>query len=1430
MLVARFQEAWQHQQHDRALQSLEEALRTDPSNAQVVRLFREIERQLGENYRNIREDAYLTLGKQAFGTPDWTNTFRCFASFWDAPRIIEWVRDVIFKSPQSVSDQPGQPCLASFIVPVYENTDYLQETLESIRNQTDPRWEIVLVDDGSSMAARAGIEELAAPLYDRIHLVRHEQNCGLPAARNTGANHAKGEFLVFLDADDLVAPTFLESTLSAAEEYPEAGWIAGMTVQFGQINRLFAFAPYNLQELVQRNQFNCTSLVRKTMFDDLGGLHEEMRLGFEDWEFWVRASLKGYRPVQLPEPLFFYRRQNDSMLAGLQENSERFIQAKRQIIRSNPSIYREELLDQTEPADSSLVMPERVINREAVNRVLSIPNPLATGKTAVQATTARLSNPDMRILFVCHDFPPHRYAGAQLYALQMAKQLTAHNIHVDVLYPLFRGEPLLHYTIQQDNFEGLNVFQLPKPSSHEHQKYINEDIEKVVSDWLQGRSYDLVHVHGLGQMSASVLLALKNAGLPTLMTLHDFWLLCDSWHMVDDKQRACSGPETPEKCANCYLNRFLREFDPKHMPFATDYQAVRRQVMSQSFQLLDMAVAPSQFLADRFARYGMTGVRVHRNGLRYQEPVPKPSRSRPVFGFFGQVILRKGVDLLVQAFAHPGLKDCRLELHGKIYEQDYGARVMDVVDRLPNVTWHGPYEPEKLPELYATVDVAVVPSRMDNYPTTVLEAFMNRTPVIGSRVGGIPEMVEHDVNGLLFESESVESLQEQLLLIANDPQRAQRYAENTEQPRTVESDVEATLKLYDELLSTSTAPKQQEPVKGPDHKGDGKKPLKVVFLFLRNVHVPVLMSILKRLAQDARIDIELVSPPETSERKKLLQLGFPVHDNADQLNADVGFMADNFAQFLPKCRSIINVGHGLISKGQYFTDAAFTRRENLEHLLCVPGMYHRDRLLQGGNVHIPVEVTGFSKLDRLFNGSLPSREAQLRSMKLDPSKKVILYAPTFNISLSAIPIVWMRIRHLATEDRYLLIKLHGGTMPAFREHHEKLAETHDNIIMLTDIDITPYLAIADVVVSDVSSVAFEAMLLDKPVALFSNPNAPDYANYDPKDMEWAWRDMAHEANDLEELLQAVDTALEHPEANAERRAYYRELLQIPTDGRAAERIVNQMWRLVQGDPELRGSGWNRNVAVLFHSADRLPSFEQLQFMAQTRVHPYVLDEGNTSDNPLPEPYRYIRPDDLEMLDEEYILLHDNDFTSADRWLFHLLNHLDSDDTASGVVPRYLGEKPPQGLIPVDQNRNLMNDPEGIPPVLLGSFQGQHVAVKGTVNWRCGAWKRDSSGWKAIRTALQDNREPRFDTQPLVTLDVLLWKQTVKPEPHPPIKVSQKVPRSAAGDGKRERLIRHYQQKGNLEKAKHHLQEALDAGEDSPGLRQLVKELNEAAVK
>lgn len=206
------------------------------------------------------------------------------------------------------------PARVSVVIPCYNMANYLPDAVVSVVAQTYPGWEMVIVDDGSTDDTPAMIESLQKKYPTRrIRSVRQE-NAGLPAARNAGIRVATGEFVLPLDADDVLLPDALKRLLAVLDEHPEIGIAYPDYIKLGlEAGTVFAIPTeeyYDPQRAL--NGLPYCSLYRHTVWEQVGGYDVEMRGAIEDWEFWLHCLEHGVKALHVQEPLFAYRVRADS--------------------------------------------------------------------------------------------------------------------------------------------------------------------------------------------------------------------------------------------------------------------------------------------------------------------------------------------------------------------------------------------------------------------------------------------------------------------------------------------------------------------------------------------------------------------------------------------------------------------------------------------------------------------------------------------------------------------------------------------------------------------------------------------------------------------------------------------------------------------------------------------------------------------------------------------------------------------------------------------------------------------------------------------------------------------------------------------------------------------------------------------------------------
>ena len=199
----------------------------------------------------------------------------------------------------------------SVVIPCYNQGETLLEALESVTVQTFRDHEAIVVDDGSTNPATGEIlRSLKAPETRVIHTV----NQGLAAARNNGIEAARGSYILPLDADDRIAPTYLERAAAVLDARPDVGIVYCKAETFGEVQGAWKIPEYSLEQMLLDNIIFCSAMFRKEDWQQVGGFDGAMTHGWEDYDFWLSLIGKGAEVYQIPEVLFFYRVASDSMV------------------------------------------------------------------------------------------------------------------------------------------------------------------------------------------------------------------------------------------------------------------------------------------------------------------------------------------------------------------------------------------------------------------------------------------------------------------------------------------------------------------------------------------------------------------------------------------------------------------------------------------------------------------------------------------------------------------------------------------------------------------------------------------------------------------------------------------------------------------------------------------------------------------------------------------------------------------------------------------------------------------------------------------------------------------------------------------------------------------------------------------------------------
>lgn len=198
--------------------------------------------------------------------------------------------------------------LVSVIIPTYNRAHYIAASIQSALDQTYPHLEVIVIDDGST----DNTAEILTRFDDRVHCIK-QVNQGVAAARNTGLAQVQGQYIAFLDSDDLWLPDKLEKQIAALEARPEVGLIHSRMMEIDEHGNALNTETYTEDDLrghiykrLLRGVPIITSsvVVRQSVIAHIGSF-DHMRMG-EDSDLWVRIA-KHYEIDALLEPLVLWR-------------------------------------------------------------------------------------------------------------------------------------------------------------------------------------------------------------------------------------------------------------------------------------------------------------------------------------------------------------------------------------------------------------------------------------------------------------------------------------------------------------------------------------------------------------------------------------------------------------------------------------------------------------------------------------------------------------------------------------------------------------------------------------------------------------------------------------------------------------------------------------------------------------------------------------------------------------------------------------------------------------------------------------------------------------------------------------------------------------------------------------------------------------------
>ena len=418
-----------------------------------------------------------------------------------------------------------------------------------------------------------------------------------------------------------------------------------------------------------------------------------------------------------------------------------------------------------------------------------------------------------RVLIIAHNHPAVRPGGAETYAHELHCALRGRDDwdptfvarsgpphapdlqpHAGMLSPRSEDEYLLYP--QGDDYDWL--FGTMRERKSLYTRRLRELLLEVRPDVVHFQHTLFIGYDAIREVRET----LPDAAIA--YTLHEFLPICHhKGQMVRTRSHELCDRASPRRCHDCFPDIPPRKF------------VLRERFIKSQFAHVDLFVAPSATVRERFIDWGLPAERVLLEDYGRAGLDDRPRQTRPAphsrFGYFGQLTPFKGVDVLIQAIeAARTSPEPLLWIHGAnldLAEPRFRKRLEELIRRSGDrVKLAGPYSPVELDELMADVDWVVVPSLWwENSPLVIQEAFARGKPVICSDVGGMAEKVDHGVSGLHFARGDAESLARTIERAVREPNLWERLAAGAPRIPPMARHVDVLTDAYTRLIRSRSA-------------------------------------------------------------------------------------------------------------------------------------------------------------------------------------------------------------------------------------------------------------------------------------------------------------------------------------------------------------------------------------------------------------------------------------------------------------------------------------------------------------------------------------------------------------------------------------------------------------------------------------------------
>lgn len=446
----------------------------------------------------------------------------------------------------------------------------------------------------------------------------------------------------------------------------------------------------------------------------------------------------------------------------------------------------------------------------------------------------------MKILQIAHSLPFMNQAGTEVYAYNLSLELAKR--HRVYLFARNCDIKQKEYEVTRKELGGITAYLINNTFRYcdsFEMYYENEAIDKRFAELLNEIKPDIVHIQHLIFLSIGLIKIISERGIPVVFTLHDYWLICPRWHLLKKDLNPCDkavSGKFDRECLDCLkellnikknakriyvfasgllpgpLIEYLKKIYFLSSKISDNGNGITR-LKERNYKIKDLLkkieafLVPSAHLRDRFIEFDIPAekIKLSKNHLNTGSFIhSEKSKSGKVrFAFIGTILPAKGLHILIDSFNGIGADTAELKIYGKLYSYTGFEYYLPHLKRLiknKNIRFMGEFDHGQVADIFKEIDVLVVPSIWhENSPLVIREAFLSKTPVLASNIGGIPELIIDGVNGLLFNPRDANDLRRQIQHITSNPDILEKFKKNMPQ-EDAQGNIKEIEDLYNSLL------------------------------------------------------------------------------------------------------------------------------------------------------------------------------------------------------------------------------------------------------------------------------------------------------------------------------------------------------------------------------------------------------------------------------------------------------------------------------------------------------------------------------------------------------------------------------------------------------------------------------------------------------